>query len=165
MFEFLFFNNTNVFKMIIFINNHNDSIFAILMNDHAISIIDFDIFFRIFTQYIFFRCVFELIYLSKFKIHFFTDILEILKFENNSRKLRFLLKHKKKLKIDLFSQIETNWMHFCDFFYEYLYRVEQNTWLEMKNFYLKQMSNESKFEKWYHNIIKSCDENFTKIMQ
>ena len=93
IFESLSSNDKEIIKMLTLIEDHKDYAFIVFMNDHESSIIIYDALFQFFYKRYFSRCAFESVYLIKFKILMFINILKMLKFEKSVEDLRSFIKH------------------------------------------------------------------------
>ena len=98
MFESFSSNKADIVRMSTIIDDHNDTTFVVFMNDHDVSTTNFDNLFDFLHKKYFLKCVFEFVYLSNHKIHFFFDEVELLKFEKNAKKLRSTRKHREKIR-------------------------------------------------------------------
>ena len=112
----------------------------------------------------FLRIAFELIYLFESKINLFINNLKLLKFEDDSRNIRFSLKHRikilnwsisqNKLKFDVFLWL-TSFLKI--FIFEKFELV-----MKMKRTYFIQQSNKLKSKRFHDVEIKKCDADLFK---
>ena len=93
IFESLSSNDKEIIKMSTLIEDHKDYAFIVFINNHESLIIIYNVFFQFFHKRYFSRCAFEFMYLIKFKILMFANILKVLKFEKSAEDLRPFIKH------------------------------------------------------------------------
>ena len=79
------------------IEDYEDYTFIIFINNYENSTIIYDALFQFLYKKYFPRYVFKLIYLAKFKILMFINILKVLEFEKSVENLRPLIKHQNKI--------------------------------------------------------------------
>ena len=131
VFDLLSSNNEKMFKMFILIENYDIYFFVVFMNDHDVSVTNFETLFSFFYVEYFFRIVFESVYLSNHKTYLFTNILKMFNFQSNVIDLRSFVKHRNKIKYWFISMNRKKFNVFLwlIFFCAYSFLNEQNMFL------------------------------------
>ena len=83
--------------MLTIIENHRNVTMTSFINDHAVSVTDFEALYKFLEESYFSRVVFELIYLNLSKTAIFTDNLNLLSFTGSFRTIKPSIKHQNKI--------------------------------------------------------------------